>query len=146
MRPKEGFKNSRGEKFRSRLEVNFSELLYKNNISFNYNTDYEFPIQMVDGRFKMVDFKIGDVLIEITGYAYRKWQEDFNEKIKTLRKSTDLPIIILTYSDKQKIIYQTAIDIDMFTGDIQNTQDILEKLIFCQWLVNTRKEIRKYVN
>lgn len=88
-----------GNKYRSRLEANFSNLLIENNIPF----EYEKPFKMKNGRMKYVDFVIDNKLfIEISGYAWESWKKDFDAKIKVLRDSLPLDdyIILVLVSDK----------------------------------------------
>lgn len=99
------YKNLIGEKFRSTKEVEFSELLIKNNIKYIY----EYPVKMINGRTKFVDFKIDDLLIEISGYAHEKWKRGFDEKMKWLRKSVDNQILVISYDDKLEEINKNII-------------------------------------
>lgn len=120
--------NSRGEKFRSALEVKFSELLIKNNIKYQY----EVVFKLINGKRKVVDFFIEDFLIvEISGYAHEKWKADFDAKIRVLRQSTDLPIFILTYPKfAHEITQRNLIADDMFFDSIENEQHILRGIKF----------------
>lgn len=75
--------NSSGKKFRSSYEVKFSEILEKNKIAYSYEHHYK----LLNGKVKIVDFIVGKVLIEVTGYAYIKWQQDFDVKIALLHQA-----------------------------------------------------------
>jgi hypothetical protein len=83
--------NKFGEKFRSSYEVIFSELLLDNNIPY----DYEHHFKLNNGRVKIVDFIVNNIFVEVTGYAYEKWQQDFDTKILLLHQ---------TYPDQQIVI------------------------------------------
>jgi hypothetical protein len=120
------YKNSIGEIFRSKLEVYLSEIFIRNNIKY----EYEVPIKMKNGKYKVIDFKVDNILIEVTGYAYKKWQIDFNKKISCLRYSVDNQIMVLTYPENLKKIYCIS-KRDLYTGNIYNEKDILEKIEFC---------------
>jgi len=96
-------KDSYGNKYRSKLEANLSDILIEHNIKFNFEGKTN-RIKLFDGSVKVVDFIVDNLLIEVTGFAYKKWQDDFIEKIIKLRKTTDKKILILTYDDKVKII------------------------------------------
>lgn len=119
------YTNSKNEKFRSKLELSFSELMISNNIAYTYEGKFN-RIQMVDSRVKVVDFIVQDKIIEITGFAYKKWQDDFLDKIKCLRKSDKRSIIILTYKKyvdyMRKMLYNNE---DMIIIDVEDTDTIL---------------------
>jgi hypothetical protein len=121
--------NSIGEKFSSTLEVAFSELLINNNIT--YVTEVKTP--MINNRLKIVDFVINGVYVEVTGFAYQKWQDDFINKIKVLRKSINNPILILTYdhiikNEASFSLLKQCSDLDVFFECVDNEQRILKKL------------------
>lgn len=122
------FKNSRSELFRSSLEVNFSELLIKNNIDYKY----EVIFKLSDGRRKVVDFVVEDFLIvEISGYAYDKWRDQFDEKIKVLIKSTYMFILILTYSNQLELITKNnLIRNDLYFCSVEDESRILRSINF----------------
>jgi len=86
--------NSSGKKFRSSYEVCLSEILEKNNICYNYEHHYK----LCNGSVKIVDFIIKECLVEVTGYAYPKWKNDFDVKINLLNKS---------YPEKQIVVIST---------------------------------------
>lgn len=118
--------NKYGEHYRSSLEVQFSELLRLN--LFDYK--YEHRVLLNNGRVKVVDFKVGDTLIEISGYAYPKWKTDFNTKINLLRDSCNNHIMILTYGYNTDELMQHAHRSDIFIGDVDDTTRIVEHLRF----------------
>lgn len=121
--------NSKGELFRSQLEVKFSELLIKNNISYQY----EVLFRLVNGRAKIVDFLIEDFLIvEISGYAFKDWQDNFIQKMRLLRQSTDLQILILTYARTYPKLLQDIWDgsINMYFDRIDNENRIIRGIKF----------------
>ena len=120
---KKKFLNSKGETFRSILEVNFSELLIKNNIPYLY----EVPIKLINGNYKIVDFQISNLLVEISGFAYTDWRQDFTKKIDLLRKSVANPILVLTYPSNFHTIYKIA-DINLFTDTLDNEQHYLDTI------------------
>lgn len=90
--------NKSGKRFRSSYEVKFSEFLEKNNISY----DYEHHFKLLNGKIKIVDFIVNDKLVEVTGYAYPKWQQDFDVKIALLNASYPQKKIIII-CDNSKI-------------------------------------------
>jgi hypothetical protein len=123
------YKNSKGEMFRSSLEVHFSEFLIRN--SFHY--EYEKVFKLINGKRKIVDFVIDNlILVEISGYAYKKWQEDFKTKMFLLRESINNPILILTYSDKTEQIFKDFIfaGMDIFFGNIYDEERIIKSINF----------------
>ena len=130
--------NSVGKKFRSSLEVEFSEILAKNKLSYEYEKHFD----LVNGRLKIVDFVVGDVLVEVTGYAYQKWKNDFDTKIKLLRASTDLPILVVGYdSDIEQLTNQNN-DLSMCFVGIKNESRIVKSLQF----LNNLQKFNKYVD
>lgn len=122
--------NSRGEKFRSSLEVRFSEFCIKNNIKY----ENEVRVPLNNGKLKIVDFVIeGYIYVEISGFAYPKWQHAFINKMKVLRESVKNPILVLTYkkhltSEAEPSIFDMNIDKDMFFENIDNQERILKKI------------------
>lgn len=95
--------NKRGERFRSTYEVTFSEILIDNNIPYMY----EHHFKLNNGKVKIVDFIVNNTLIEVTGYAYLAWQEDFDAKIALLHMSyPDNPIIIVCDDTKRDLLIQ----------------------------------------
>jgi len=141
------YTNSIGERFSSSLEVQFSELLIKNNIT--YSTEVKVP--MLQGKLKIVDFLIDNIIVEITGFAYTAWQKDFINKIQTLRKSVKNPIIILTYNTnltnpiKYELLKQCS-DLDVFFDSIDNEDGILKKIQLFQMMKYINSEIQKRDN
>jgi hypothetical protein len=124
------YENSIGQKFSSKLEVQFSEFLIKHNIKYVS----EVKIELHNGKLKIVDFILNDyIIVEISGFAYDTWRQDFVEKMKVLRESIDAPILILTYGDnldKQEI--KSKLDEcrseDVFIESIDNDIGILNKI------------------
>lgn len=107
--------NKYGQKFRSSYEVRFSELLTDNQIPY----DYEHGFRMLNGKVKIVDFIVNEKLVEVTGYAYEKWKNDFDVKIYLLHKSyPDKQIVIIAETDKieelktKHGLYTTVLDIN----------------------------------
>jgi len=107
--------NNSGKKFRSSYEVKFSEFLEKNNISY----EYEHQFKLLNGRVKIVDFIVNNKLVEVTGYAYLKWQQDFDVKIALLNASyPHKEIIIICDNSKLELLserhgaYCSVISID----------------------------------
>ena len=133
------FKNSQGQLFRSSLEVSFSELLLKNNIPYIY----EHRIKLYDGRVKVVDFLVNEhILVEISGFAYTAWQEDFIYKVEKLRNSVENLIVILTYPEHvdTKTFYRLVSGKNIFIGNVYNNERILSTLSFCDLI----KSLSKY--
>lgn len=95
------YENDRREKFRSILEFNFANRLFQEGIPYQYErTIFKLPPNEKGYKRKNVDFTVGDLLIEITGIAHINWKNTFLEKIRLLRRVTDLPILVLTYPEK----------------------------------------------
>jgi hypothetical protein len=89
--------NNSGKRFRSSYEAKFSNLLEEHNIPYNYEHHYK----LCNGKVKIVDFVVNGKLVEITGYAYEKWKNDFDVKIQLLSKTyPDLPLIIISTKDR----------------------------------------------
>jgi hypothetical protein len=95
--------NFSGKRFRSSYEVKFSNLLEFNNITYNY----EHRFKLCNGKVKIVDFIINDKFVEVTGYAYDKWKQDFDIKIQLLHQSyPDKEIVIISTTDKVEELKQ----------------------------------------
>lgn len=133
------YQNKYGEWFRSRLEVHFSEILHRHKLEY----EYEVPILLYDGSCKIVDFKIADILVEVSGFAYDSWRKDFVQKMKKLRRSTDSQILVLTYPENLNKIYAVC-DYDVYTGSIYNEQDILNKILFCCIMEGLKDEVSNW--
>lgn len=89
--------NASGKKFRSSYEVHFSNLLELGDVPYQYEHHYK----LCNGKVKIVDFVIGNKLVEITGYAYEKWKNDFDVKIQLLSKSyPTFSLIVISTKDK----------------------------------------------
>lgn len=89
---------------------------------------------MLNAKVKIVDFVIDNILVEVSGYAYNKWQDDFDEKIKYLRQSVDNPMIFLTYKENVDEMFfrlsrQETGD-NIFIGDIYDDKYILKTIKF----------------
>ena len=131
------YENSKGEKYRSNLEVLFSEILITNNISYKYEVTYK----LNNGQRKIVDFVLEDfILVEITGYAYTNWQLAFQKKIKLLRESVDNPILVLTYSEMlDKLREDLFFGVDFDKRSIYDTKQILRAINFMKGIDYTNK-------
>jgi hypothetical protein len=80
----------------------------------NYFDEDELPLQI-----KIVDFIIKEQLVEITGYAYEKWKQDFDTKINLLHTTyPNKKIVIISSSDKVQELkekhsyYATVLNLD----------------------------------
>jgi hypothetical protein len=73
------YNEERQERYQSRLEEPFAKLLQTHNIE--YIKDY--PVVLSSLKTKLVDFYLqkSQVLVEISGFAYEKWREDFLTKM-----------------------------------------------------------------
>lgn len=129
-----------GEKCRSKLELNFLNYLYDNNIK--YKT--EVPIKMKNGKLKIVDIVIDDVLIEISGYAYKQWQIDFNNKIKCLQKSFENPLIIIVPDDKYDYCFKELWYTNLFVKKYSEFDEILKTIKLCQLITSFNKQNGRY--
>ena len=119
--------NTSGKKFRSSYEVLFSEILESYNIEYTYEHHY----RLLNGKVKIVDFVVNNILIEVTGYAYLKWQQDFDIKIALLHKSyPDHHIMIVCDCGKLNLLkerhseYCTVVSLN----DIDNIINALNRL------------------
>ena len=90
------FKNKNNELFRSNLEAQFSNFLIDNNIKYGYEVS---RIELIDKSIKIIDFTINDIYVEISGFAYKSWQDDFIKKINLLRNTVNNHILILSYKE-----------------------------------------------
>lgn len=90
--------NKSGKRFRSSYEVLFSEILEDNNILY----DYEHRYKLINGKVKVVDFIVNNKLVEVTGYAYDKWQQDFDIKINLLSKSYPTKDIVIVCDESKE--------------------------------------------
>jgi hypothetical protein len=118
------FTSKNGDKFRSRFEVEVADFLCDNNYSY----EYERKVVMKDGHYKLVDFVVGDVHIEVTGFAFDSWKKHFIEKIKRLSESiNNNPIVIISYNKNIEELSSVILE-----NQIKNTilieQTGLEKL------------------
>jgi hypothetical protein len=120
--------NTINEKYRSKLEVFFSELMLKHNLKYTYEGKSN-RFLMSDGRVKVVDFIVNDKIIEITGFAYKKWQDDFIKKIINLNECVKKPIIIITYNKYVEylcgILYNYK---NMKVINIENIEEIIKTI------------------
>lgn len=138
------YSNSKGNKFRSSLEVRVSELFIENNIEFSY----EVPISMYNGNIKLVDFVVNDVYIEISGFAYDTWKRDFIDKLRSLRKSVDNPILVLTYPDNIDDNYKDELSLFQINDQnvsycsIYDDNRILSNIEFYQGIYNLSKSLK----
>jgi len=93
------YNEERQERYQSRLEEAFAKLLQTHNIE--YIKDY--PVALSSSKTKLVDFYLqkSQVLVEISGFAYEKWREDFLTKIRLLHaaSSPSMTICIFTYKE-----------------------------------------------
>ena len=119
--------NTSGKKFRSSYEVIFSEILEKNNIEYSYEHHY----RLVNGKVKIVDFIVSNILIEVTGYAYLKWQQDFDIKIALLSKSYPAHhIMIVCDCDKLELLrekhseYCTIVSLNNVDSILKSISDL----------------------
>ncbi len=121
-------KNKFGEKFRSQLEVLFSEFCHENNIPY----EYEKIVNLINGKKKIVDFVLYDkIFVEISGFAYMSWQDSFMTSMNLLRKSVDNPILILTYQKNlngEDPLIRKCRDIDIFIQAIENNSQTLRSI------------------
>lgn len=137
------YKNSIDQKFRSSLEVRFSEFLLRNNLSYQY----EVPFKLVNGRNKIVDFVIeGFLLVEVSGYAFESWKKDFDKKLRLLRQSTDKPILILTYPTQVLELHsRNFINPDFYIDNIEDESHILRGIKFYKTTEDINKRLEEYV-
>jgi hypothetical protein len=117
--------NSSGKSFRSSYEVKFSELLESNNVSY----EYEHHFKLCNGKVKIVDFIVNNYLVEITGYAYEKWKQDFDIKVNLLHISyPDKRLIIISTNDKIQELYTKHGNYAIIL-DLNDSESILKTLV-----------------
>jgi len=125
--------NSNGEKFRSKLEVEFSEILIKHNINYKY----EKTLKLINKRNKYIDFVIDDfIYIEITGFAYTKWKEDFKKSMRLVRKSCKYTdhLLFISYPENYHKLFKLAAEceINTYTSSIDDHERILNIIEMCR--------------
>ena len=113
-----------GQKYRSRFEVEVADTLYGQGIQY----EYEHKITMEGGKLKIVDFKVGNLLIEVTGYAFDDWRQSFNKNIILLRHSVDNPIVIITY-EKHTDELQQLVDLHKLQSTLVLGSNYQTKLV-----------------
>lgn len=133
--PKKKYFDKVGNLYRSRLEAGFANVLLKEHIPFQY----EVPIKMQNNHNKIVDFVIdGNLFVEISGYAYEGWKQDFDLKMKIFDESRDVNnsiILILTYPDKLEELQQRQAEFknqhdNLFYDSIENENHFLRGIKF----------------
>lgn len=122
------YKNKFGENLRSNLEVIFSEFCREQNIPY----EYERTVKLINGKRKIVDFVLYDrIFVEISGFAYKSWQDSFITAMDLLRKSVDNPILILAYQknlDGEEPLIRKCSNIDIFIQAIENKVQTLKSI------------------
>lgn len=150
--PHKNVKGKNGKFYRSKLESDFAELLEDNNIPFRYEKQFK----MNNNHYKYVDFVLYDkIWVEITGYAYDKWQKDFNDKIKIFQNSLDIDnniIYILTYKNKLDLLldnlfhHKKLINTNIFYNIINDKENILKDIRFMHQIIRGNEFIRRLNN
>lgn len=134
--------NKNNEYYRSSLEVLFSEFLIDNGYSY----EYEKIFHMNNSKYKIVDFVVNDIIVEVTGFAYKGWQTDFINKMKNLRKSVDNQIIVVTYPEhlmSSSRLYDLK-DIDVWFDSVYNLEGIKAKIDLYTLMQKINKKILSY--
>ena len=90
-----------GQLFRSKFEASVSDMFTKYISSYKYTYHYEKSLRLYDGSLILVDFLIDDCIIEVTGYAFDSWKDNFDHKLSKTMKSLNNPIIVICM-DKHK--------------------------------------------
>ena len=136
--------DNHGNRFRSKLEASFSNLLIENDIDYIY----EQRVQLINGKIKIVDFVVDNIFIEITGYAYESWQEDLQMKIKWLKESIDENdfIFLITYSDKKEKLFfdssRNKIGTNIFIFDMDELENIICKIDFVKEITYMNRRLK----
>lgn len=130
-------KNSIQERFRSSLEVQFSEFCIKNSVQYKYEERYI----LNNGELKIVDFTLISenckILVEITGYITNKWKSEFDRKCVLLRDSyPKLPILLLTYPRTLQELRENNSYLDIFIEDINHEINIMKKIELFKFMSN----------
>lgn len=73
----------RSGQYRSKLEKQFADLLDERKIPFTH----EPAVTSVNGKIYFPDFQVRRTYIEISGFAYKAWQDAFTRKLRTLSKT-----------------------------------------------------------
>jgi len=134
-----------GNRFRSKLEATLSDILIKNNIDYVY----ERHVPLNNGKVKIVDFVIDNsIYIEVTGYAYNKWQIDMDKKLRWLRNSLDdnAIIILFTYNDKKNLLFMNTsknmVGSNIFINTIEDENEIIKTINFAKSINKLNKGIK----
>lgn len=93
------YNEERKERYQSRLEESFATLLQEKKAP--YIKDYPLPLEK--GKTKLIDFYLleRNHFVEISGFAYERWQKDFIQKLLIIDSLySGITIIIFTYKDK----------------------------------------------
>lgn len=136
-----------GNFYRSSLEVDFANTLIDNNIPFQY----EVPVRMSNNHRKVVDFVIdGKLFIEISGYAYEKWRNDFDQKMKLFDFDRDIDnsiIFILVYRKNLNLIVENQKNFvnqndNLFYDAIEDKNHWLRGINFYRSILNFQENIK----
>lgn len=84
---------------RSSLEEKFLAFYMKKDI----DPQYENGIKLSDGRWIYPDFRFGNNLVEVTGFAYKAWQDQFIEKVTRILKD-GYNLTCVTYPNKVDLL------------------------------------------
>lgn len=101
------YNEERGEGYQSRLEESFAKLLQK--YSFEYIKDY--PLALSSTQTKLIDFMLvqKEYFIEISGFAFPRWQNDFIDKMKKVFEVLkNKRVIIFTYPEKLETLKERS--------------------------------------
>ena len=134
------YKADDGNFYRSSLEVKFVNWILTTEFRNNY--EYEVVICLNNNHIKIVDFVInGDIYIEISGYAFEDWRDKFDGAINALRNTlpNNKTILVLTYEKhvsilKKRIFSTIDKNINIFTGSVEDLNQIYKKIKFCNFL------------
>lgn len=111
------YNSEREERYQSRLEEEFAKLLLSRDVS--YMKDY--PVALSSSRTKLVDFFLlkTSTYVEISGFAYEEWQEDFFEKIQRLLEVLDEKrLVIFTYLEKLELAKEKFQSIQSYSNEV----------------------------
>ncbi len=127
------YKTKDGTLVRSGFELQIYNLLLENQIPF----EYEVKVRLIDGSFKLVDFKIRSTYLEVTGAAWPSWQKQFRHKLRLLKKSISEESHIIIVATRQKVKQHNANPLFFTHGtnfwirELENPDYLLKTIKWC---------------
>jgi hypothetical protein len=86
---------------------------------------------------KIVDFVIGNLLVEVTGYAYSAWRQQFDVKIQLLAKSyPNKQILIVSQNDEWR--GDQLRELSKHKSSQIEVMDLTEEQSLCDYIIANR--------